>query len=69
MPLSPLCSTKKHPNELKIVLVDPKKVEFSVYAPIADHFMAAVEENEEEPIITDVQKVVKTLKRALCVNG
>lgn len=57
---------KKHPNELKIVLVDPKKVEFSVYAPIADHFMAAVEENEEEPIITDVQKVVKTLK-GLCV--
>ena len=57
---------KKHPNELKIVLVDPKKVEFSVYAPIADYFMAAVEENEEEPIITDVQKVVKTLK-GLCV--
>ncbi len=57
---------KKHPNELKIVLVDPKKVEFSVYAPIAQHFMAAVEENEEEPIITDVQKVVKTLK-GLCV--
>lgn len=57
---------KKHPNELKIVLVDPKKVEFSVYAPIADHFMAAVEENADEPIITDVQKVVKTLK-GLCV--
>ena len=57
---------KKHPNELKIVLVDPKKVEFSVYSPIASHFMAALEENEEEPIITDVQKVVKTLK-GLCV--
>lgn len=57
---------KKHPNELKIVLVDPKKVEFSVYDPIAPHFMAAIEENEEEPIITDVQKVVKTLK-GLCV--
>lgn len=57
---------KKHPNELKIVLVDPKKVEFSVYSPIAKPFMAAVEENEEEPIITDVQKVVKTLK-GLCV--
>lgn len=57
---------KKHPNELKIVLVDPKKVEFSVYAPIAKHYMAALEENEEEPIITDVQKVVKTLK-GLCV--
>ncbi|GAB6981852.1 FtsK/SpoIIIE family DNA translocase [Prevotella dentasini] len=57
---------KKHPNELKIVLVDPKKVEFSVYAPIAKPFMAAVDENMDEPIITDVQKVVKTLK-GLCV--
>lgn len=57
---------KKHPNDLKIVLVDPKKVEFSIYAPIAKPFMAAVEENEDEPIITDVQKVVKTLK-GLCV--
>jgi len=57
---------KKHPNDLKIVLVDPKKVEFSIYAPIAKPFMAAVEENEDEPLITDVQKVVKTLK-GLCV--
>ena len=57
---------KKHPNELKIVLVDPKKVEFSVYSPIAPHFMAAVMDNEEDPIITDVTKVVKTLK-GLCV--
>lgn len=56
---------KKHPNELKFVLVDPKKVEFSVYAPIADHFMAAVDENVDEPIITDTQKVIKTLK-GLC---
>ena len=52
---------KKHPNELKIVLVDPKKVEFSVYAPIADHFMATVACTEDEPIITDVTKVVNTL--------
>lgn len=57
---------KKHPNELKIVLVDPKKVEFSIYSPIAKHYMAALEENEDEPIITDVQKVVKTLK-GLCM--
>ena len=56
---------KKHPNELKFVLVDPKKVEFSVYAPIADHFMASVDENVDEPIITDTQKVIKTLK-GLC---
>lgn len=55
---------KKHPNELKIVLVDPKKVEFSVYEPIADHFMAAVD-HDEDPIITDVTKVVRTLK-SLC---
>lgn len=55
---------KKHPNEMKIVLVDPKKVEFSVYGPIADHFMAAVDE-DEDPIITDVTKVVRTLK-SLC---
>lgn len=55
---------KKHPNELKIVLVDPKKVEFSVYEPIADHFMAAVDD-AEDPIITDVTKVVRTLK-SLC---
>lgn len=52
---------KRHPNELKLVLIDPKKVEFSVYSPLANHFMASLEENEEEPIITDVTKVVKTL--------
>ena len=56
---------KKHPNELKIVLIDPKKVEFSVYLPIANHFMACLPENEEEPIITDVTKVVRTLN-SLC---
>lgn len=56
---------KKHPNELKFVLIDPKKVEFSVYNKIAPHFMASLPENEEEPIITDVQKVVRTLK-SLC---
>lgn len=55
---------KKHPNELKLVLIDPKKVEFSIYAPIANHFMAAVAD-EEEPIITDVSKVVRTLN-SLC---
>lgn len=56
---------KKHPNELKLVLIDPKKVEFSVYSRIANHFMAAVPD-EEEPIITDVTKVVRTLN-SLCV--
>lgn len=56
---------KKHPNELKFVLVDPKKVEFSIYSPIADHFMATLPENDDDPIITDVTKVVRTLK-SLC---
>ena len=56
---------KKHPNELKFVLIDPKKVEFSVYSRIANHFMAAVAD-EDEPIITDVKKVVRTLN-SLCV--
>lgn len=55
---------KKHPNELKFVLIDPKKVEFSIYAKIAPHFMAVVDE-DEEPIITDVTKVVRTLN-SLC---
>lgn len=56
---------KKHPNELKFVLVDPKKVEFSIYNQITSHFMASLPENEEEPIITDVNKVVRTLN-SLC---
>ncbi|MCD8202419.1 MAG: DNA translocase FtsK, partial [Prevotella sp.] len=56
---------KKHPNELKFVLIDPKKVEFSVYAPIANHFMAKVPDDNEDAIITDVTKVVRTLK-SLC---
>lgn len=55
---------KKHPNELKFVLIDPKKVEFSVYQTIQNHFMAKLEE-EEDAIITDVKKVVKTLN-SLC---
>lgn len=60
---------KKHPAELKLVMVDPKKVEFSVYMPIVNHFLAQVEGNEEveEPIITDVNKVIQTLK-SLCVE-
>ena len=49
---------------MKLVLIDPKKVEFSVYAPIANHFMATVDD-DDEPIITDVTKVVRTLK-SLC---
>ena len=58
---------KKHPNELKFVLVDPKKVEFSIYSPIVNHFMAQIpdESGDEEAIITDVTKVIRTLN-SLC---
>ena len=56
---------KNHPNELKLVLIDPKKVEFSVYSRITNKFMAALAD-EDEPIITDVTKVVRTLN-SLCV--
>ncbi len=56
---------KKHPAELKIVLIDPKKVEFSIYGTIANHFLAQVPDEDEDPIITDVTKVVRTLN-SLC---
>ncbi len=56
---------KKHPAELKFVLIDPKKVEFSIYSTIANHFLAKIPEEDDEPIITDVTKVVKTLN-SLC---
>lgn len=56
---------KKHPAEMKIVLVDPKKVEFSVYSSLEKHFLAKVPDDEAEPIITDVTKVVRTLN-SLC---
>lgn len=58
---------KKHPAELKFVMVDPKKVEFSIYSPIENHFLAKVADEPGEAIITDVNKVVQTLK-SLCVE-
>ena len=56
---------KKHPAELQLVLVDPKKVEFSVYSSIEKHFLAKIPDDGEEPIITDVTKVIRTLN-SLC---
>ena len=51
---------KKHPSQLKLVLVDPKKVEFSIYSNIEKHFLAKLPDSEDA-IITDVTKVVQTL--------
>ena len=58
---------KKHPAEMKIVLVDPKMVEFSIYSRIANHFLAKIPDEQASPIITDTSKVVQTLN-SLCVE-
>ncbi len=57
---------KKHPSQLKFVMVDPKKVELSIYRLIEKHYLAMLP-NEEEPIITDTKKVVNTVN-ALCIE-
>lgn len=57
---------KKHPAELKFVLVDPKKVELSLFRMIERHFLAKLP-GEEEPIITDTKKVINTLN-SLCIE-
>ena len=57
---------KKHPSQLKLVLIDPKKVELSLYRVIEKHFLAKLP-GEDEAIITDTKKVVHTLN-ALCIE-
>jgi S-DNA-T family DNA segregation ATPase FtsK/SpoIIIE len=57
---------KKHPSQLKLVLIDPKKVELSPYAKIENHFLAYLPD-QMEPIITDTAKVVHTLN-SLCIE-
>lgn len=57
---------KKHPSQLKFVMVDPKKVELSIYSVIEKHFLAKLPE-EEEAIITETTKVVNTLN-SLCIE-
>lgn len=57
---------KKHPSELKLVLVDPKKVEFSLYSALDRHYLAKMPD-EDEAVITDVKKVVRTLN-SLCIE-
>lgn len=51
---------KKHPSQLKLVMVDPKKVELSIYSKMEKHFLAMMPD-QEEPIINDVSRVVQTL--------
>lgn len=57
---------KKHPAELKFVMVDPKMVEFSMYNPIEKHFLAKLPDGNEA-IITDPTKVIQTLQ-SLCIE-
>ncbi len=57
---------KMHPSQLKFVLIDPKKVELSIYSTIEKHFLAKLP-GEEEPIITDIHKVIATLN-SLCME-
>ena len=57
---------KKHPSQLKFVLVDPKKVELSLYRVIEKHFLAKLP-GEQDAIITDTKKVINTLN-ALCIE-
>ncbi|MBP5189498.1 MAG: DNA translocase FtsK [Bacteroidales bacterium] len=57
---------KKHPAELKFIMVDPKKVELSLYNAIERHYLAKLPDSEEA-IITDVKKVVRTLN-SLCIE-
>ena len=57
---------KKHPSQVKLVLIDPKKVELFPYASLFKHFLAFLP-NEEEPIVTDTAKVVMTLN-SLCIE-
>jgi len=57
---------KRHPSQLKFVLVDPKKVEMSLFSQIERHYLAKLP-NSEEAIITDTKKVVNTLQ-SLCIE-
>lgn len=60
---------KKHPAELKLVMINPKMVDLAAYSPIVNHFLAQVEgtEDVDEPIIYDTHKVINTLN-SLCLE-
>lgn len=57
---------KKHPSQIKFVLVDPKKVELTLFNKIERHFLAKLPDSDD-PIITDTSKVVRTLN-SLCIE-
>ena len=57
---------KKHPSQVKLVLIDPKKVELFPYSQLEHHFLAFLP-NQDEPIITDTAKVIYTLN-SLCIE-
>ena len=57
---------RKHPSEVKLVLIDPKKVELPIYSEIAKHFLAKLPDSEDA-IITDTSKVIYTLN-SLCIE-
>ena len=58
---------KKHPADLKFVLVDPKMVEFSLYAKLEKHYLAKLPDEDDDPIVTDSNKVLPMLQ-SLCVE-
>lgn len=57
---------RKHPSQLKLVLIDPKKVELFPYAKLANHFLAFLPD-QKEPIVTETKKVIHTLN-SLCIE-
>ncbi|MEZ4776656.1 MAG: DNA translocase FtsK [Bacteroidia bacterium] len=58
---------KKHPAEVKFILIDPKKVEMNLYQALRNHFLAQLPEQGDDPIITDVRDAVNVLK-SLCIE-
>lgn len=58
---------KKHPAEVKFILIDPKKVEMTLYQSLSHHFLAQLPNQGDEPIVTDVRDAVNVLK-SLCIE-
>ncbi|MCI5978641.1 MAG: DNA translocase FtsK [Bacteroidales bacterium] len=58
---------KKHPADLKFVLIDPKMVEFSLYSKLEKHYLAQLPDDDDDPIVTDMNRVLAVLN-SLCVE-